>query len=133
MMELETLIEQVASQLPAAYVRHVNAQIEDPEERYGPDDEIPDIEVMVEFTPGWYTPATFHDPAEGEDPEVLSVNLTMPDGKEIDIQQQLSSVEMRRIIDACWEEQRRSAREDFYEPCGYDDEPYDDPSHDYIY
>ena len=109
--------------LPASYVRHLNAQ--DPEELpYGPNDPVDDLEVSVDHNPGWYQPGNRSGhpdnwtPDEGEDPEILKVEIADPDwtpaeGETRDLDGVLTPALYREIVSAANEADRQTA-EDYY-------------------
>jgi hypothetical protein len=74
-----------------------------------------DVTVEVTFNPGWYKPGTFHDPPEGENAEIISIDLE----SEGDITLKLGQKELDKVQKACDDYDSRQ------------DEPFDEPD-DYI-
>lgn len=121
---LETIIHKLARDLPIAYVNLVAAACGEP---FDPEDEIPDIEVSVEFTPGWFTPGRLSGPPEncypdeGESPEIIKVTILEGDH---DITADCTPEEIQRLEDEAWESQQES--DDDYYPDDRDDYQDDD-------
>jgi len=128
----------MASMLPPEYVSHVNAQYPS-DAPLGPEDEVPDVMLAITFNPGWYDPGRISGPPEncyppeGEDPEVLSLDIEEPDYKgptRVNFDG-LSRAEQDRIIEACWKVQQAHDDEDYYdEPDDWHD-PDDFNGYDY--
>lgn len=80
MTNFTTTLNIPAIHLPPDYLHHLNKQFPDARPlAHG--DMVEDVTVEVEFTPGWHTPAKTSGPpgdcfpAEGEEPEIISVFL----------------------------------------------------------
>jgi len=101
----ETRIHVLAGDLPAEFVAQVDAEFG---ESHGPEIEIPDILVEVEFGPGFDEPANLSGhpdswtPAGGEAPEIL--NVTIVDGG-FEILASLSKVQQADLVHLAEEEQ----------------------------
>jgi len=112
-----------AADLPKAYVNMMEQEEGDP---YEPDEEIPDIEVEVEYEPGWEQAGcrSGHPdnwtPDEGENPEIITVTITGE--KNYDIEDVLSKKELSSLVAEAWKDQEGRAEDDFDPPDDYDDD-----------
>jgi len=123
-LTFETTVEFLAKDLPAAYVEWA---AQDCGEAFQPDDEVPDIEVEVDYNPGYFQAGcrSGHPdnwtPDEGENPEITSVKI-LEGGH--DITHLFTGKLLRQLEDKAWEHQKGLA--DDYDPEPYDDYDYDD-------
>jgi len=124
-MIMTTTVDVLAGDLPAELVAVLDALHDDAPSQ--PTDEIPDIEVEVDYTPGWYQAGcrSGHPdnwtPDEGEDPEIITVT-TVEGG--IDIVDALTKKQIESLILQAVKDQEQQA-EDAFEPPDdyYDDDP----------
>jgi hypothetical protein len=118
-LTMTTRIHALARNLPLDYVAKVDASYGDASE---PDDEIPDIEIEVEYHPGWEQAGcrSGHPdnwtPDESEEPEIVSV--TIIDGDH-DITSEITPQQLRSLKDAAWEDQKQQAEDAFDPPTDY--------------
>lgn len=123
-LTFETTVEFLAKDLPAAYIEWAAKECG---EAFAPDDEVPDIEVEVEYDPGWFQAGcrSGHPdnwtPDEGENPEITKVKILEGDH---DITHLFQGKLLRALEDKAWKDQEAQA--DDYDPPDYYDEPYDD-------
>jgi len=119
-----THISVQASLLPTSYVRFLNAQIDEGDEPYGPNDPVDDVEVEVEYNEGWYQAGcrSGHPdnwtPDEGEDPEILSVVIVHEEwepgeNEHTDLDRLLPAATDRQLVQEANEDQRLAV-EDYY-------------------
>ena len=78
-----------------------------------------ELEVEVFYTPGYYQSATYHNPAEGEDPELTSVVLTKEDGETVEFMDKLNMEEWGDLIRRAWDDQEDRDRDEG-DPDAYD-------------
>lgn len=116
--------------LPADYVRYVNERDHD-EPPLGPNDEMPEVNVRVLYKEGWYDagrctgPIETSYPPDGEDPEIMAVEIVDDYGQVIDLVADLSEKLLQKLRDQAFDHQSGGDRDD--EP-DYGDEPDWDPN-----
>ena len=64
-----------------------------------------ELELEVFYNPGYYKSATYHDPAEGEDPELTSVVLTQENGETVEFMDMLAPDELGDLLRRAWDDQ----------------------------
>jgi hypothetical protein len=107
-LTMATTVDLLARDLPPEFVTKMDAEYDD-EEPLGPDDEIPDIEVEIEFEPGYHQDGirSGHPdnwtPDEGEDPQVTKVTIIDGDHDVTDV---LSKQQFAALTHAAWEDQQ---------------------------
>ena len=121
MTRFTTTIDLPAGRLPADYVRYCNTLHND--EPYQAADEVPDVQVEVEYNEGYFQSGcrSGHPdnwtPDEGEDPEVLSVVLEDDDpfkGGQ-DLVNNLPRAVFDRLVREAWEDQQQCERDARYD------------------
>ena len=122
---LETTVCILVKYLPPEFVEKINAGDPYP---LGPEDECPDVDVAVEYEPGYHVPARLHGspdswaPAEGDPPEINKVWI-IGDGN-LEITKLIPNTLFETLLTRCWNDQadqereqraeEASARADFY-------------------
>jgi hypothetical protein len=119
-LTFETTLDLLARDLPHKLVHQINS---DPANHvYGPSDEVPDIEVLVEYHPGYEEKPcrSGHPdnwtPGYGEEPSIVKVTSTEGDH---DLTETLDKIALARLVEEAWEAQKRAE----FDPtdCSYDD------------
>ena len=124
-LSFETTVHLLARDLPAAYLEWAAQECG---EVFHPNDEVPDIEVEVEYNPGWFQRGcrSGHPdnwtPDEGENPEITKVKILEGDH---DITHLFRDQALRALEAEAWQNQEAQA-DDYDPPDDYDYEPYDD-------
>ena len=81
---------------------------------------VEDVEVRVSFTPGWYQPATWHSPPEGEDPEITAVVIQTENGEGRDVLDEIYGPVFDELVRKAWNLQQREEDDARYDPDAYD-------------
>jgi hypothetical protein len=125
MSTMTTTVDLLARDLPTEFVTKMDAEYDEVSK---PDDELPDLEVEVEFDPGWEQAGcrSGHPdnwtPDEGEDPQITSVTLV--DGDH-DVTAVLSKEQFTALIREAWEDQQNDDSDcDPSDDYDYDDDYY---------
>jgi hypothetical protein len=113
------------------YVRLVNSRFPDCDP-LGPTDTVDDVEVEVEYSPGWFQAGRYSGPPdscypdEGEDPVIESVVIQDPDFEHANILADLPAKLVEALVTEAWDHQKGSEQDHYDEP-DYDPEPCDGP------
>jgi hypothetical protein len=124
MNSFETRLCIPTTALPVEYVRLVNSRY--PDTPLGPTDTLDDVEVEVDYKPGWFKPGRYYGPPEscyedeGEYPEILKVVLHDPDYPSTDLLKLLPEAMVESLQTEAWDHQRNTEQD--YEP-DYDQDP----------
>jgi hypothetical protein len=101
---MDTNLHLVARTLPSEYRKKLEVEFG---EAFAEDEEVPDVPVEIEYEGGWSTPAKISGPpencypAEGEDPEIISVKI---DG-EHEFVESLTPADLANLVNMAWEDQ----------------------------
>lgn len=116
MLQFDTTINLLGKHLPKSYTDSINEGEEHP---FGAEDQVPDVEVLVSFTPGTYYPAKTSghpdswEPASGDPPEIDKVEL-LGDGF-VDITKSIPDEVFEELLERCWGAQAEEKENRLYD------------------